>query len=300
MNCVLEVKDLHVKIKKNSILNGISFELKPKSIVGFLGPNGAGKSTTIKAIAGVIPVHSGKISCENIGIDKDYVEYFKRIYVGFDMQSFYPYLSGYENIMQYARITGTKSKEEISNIIEMVGLKNRINDMVKSYSLGMCQRLSIARALVSDAKVLLFDEPFNGIDPEGLMDIRRIFFLLRDQYKCSILISSHLLSEIDNLVDQMLFIKDGKIVDIVNIEEMDLVNHYITTEEADEVIKLLKQENIDANRIKQDIVKVKGDGNLLTKCIEIFKKHDIQYSYIQSKRSIEELYLSKVGGNEIV
>lgn len=180
---------------------------------------------------------------------------------------------------------------------ETVGLTDRIHEPVKNYSFGMCQRLGIARALISKAKVVILDEPFNGIDPEGLVEVRKMLLMLKKEYKCAVLISSHLLSEIENVADRIVFIHNGKIVEDINFAEHDRINHYITTEEVEKAVQVLSAMGIEAKKHADNIVLVSGNETALSNSIQFLNEARIRYSFIQSKRNIEELYMKMVGGN---
>ena len=170
---VLEVEGLKKTIGKREIIKDISFSIEEGEIFGFLGPNGAGKTTTIRMLVGLIKPTAGKISICGYDLKKDTESALKEVGAVVENPELYKYLSGRENLMQLARIRKIP-KEEVNEVIKLVGLENRIDDKVKKYSLGMKQRLGLAASLLSSPKLLILDEPTNGLDPSGIIDFREI------------------------------------------------------------------------------------------------------------------------------
>src|SRR3954452_12044230 len=195
----LSVHNLKKVIGKKEIIKGISFDLKEGEVFGFLGPNGAGKTTTIRMLVGLIKPTSGKIQIGGFNIVDNFEEAMKHLGCIVENPELYPYLSGYDNLLHFARMLDGIGEERIREVTELVGLKDRINDKVKTYSLGMRQRLGIAQALLGRPKVLILDEPTNGLDPAGIREMRQFIRFLAEEEGLSVLASRHLLSEIQLL-----------------------------------------------------------------------------------------------------
>ncbi|WP_040213801.1 ABC transporter ATP-binding protein, partial [Clostridium polynesiense] len=170
---VLEVKDVYKKLGTKEIIKGISFDVEEGEIFGFLGPNGAGKTTTIRMLVGLIAPNKGSISIMGNSLSKDREKALLNVGAVVENPELYSYLSGRENLMQIARIRNI-NKEEVEKVIRLVGMEKRINDKVKKYSLGMKQRLGLAAALLPNPRLLILDEPTNGLDPSGILDFRNI------------------------------------------------------------------------------------------------------------------------------
>jgi ABC-2 type transport system ATP-binding protein len=219
---VLEVKDLHKSIGRRKIIKGISFSIKEGEIFGFLGRNGAGKTTTIRMLVGLIAPNSGSINILGYNISENREAALKNVGAVVESPELYGYLTGRENLMQLSRIYGNLPLADIEEVIELVGLKDRINDKVRKYSLGMKQRLGLAEALLSKPKLLILDEPTNGLDPNGIIEFRNIIKKAAKERQTSVLISSHILSEIEQLCDTVAFIDDGVIKSIENIAGKDI------------------------------------------------------------------------------
>ena len=214
--------------KNKKAVDDMSFSIKNHEIVGLIGPNGSGKTTTLKAITGLIKPTSGDIYINNCNIKHNINNCLKNIGALIETPDFYPFLSGYENLMQVYRLCNG-SPSFLYEMIETVGLKNRIYDKVKKYSLGMKQRLAICRALISQPSILILDEPLNGLDIEGVIDFRKIIMDFSNKNNNSIIISSHDLHELEKICTRFIFIKDGHIVKDCDANELSEVDNYLVT-----------------------------------------------------------------------
>lgn len=220
---ILKCENLTKKIKNKVIVENVSFSINKGDIVGFLGPNGAGKTTIIKLILGLIKITEGKVFINGFDIEKDFVKAIEKVGAIVENPDLYMYLSGYDNLKITANNYKNISKERINEVIKIVGLEKRIKDKVSTYSLGMRQRLGIAEAIINSPELLILDEPTNGLDVEGIIEIRNLIKDLSN-HGIAILISSHNLSEIDNLCNRIIAIKNGKIVEDSTIDKFYSVN----------------------------------------------------------------------------
>jgi ABC-2 type transport system ATP-binding protein len=216
----LVVTDLRKTIRRKEIIKGISFELKEGEVFGFLGPNGAGKTTTIRMLVGLIKPTSGRISICGYDLERQFTEAIRHIGCIVENPELYPYLSGWENLEHFARMAPDIPKERISEVVELVGLQNRIHDRVNTYSLGMRQRLGIAQALLGKPKVLILDEPTNGLDPVGIREMRQFIRFLAETEGLSVLVSSHLLSEIQLMCDRVAIMAKGTLLRVDTVERL--------------------------------------------------------------------------------
>jgi ABC-2 type transport system ATP-binding protein len=210
---ILEVNHISKSFSGKKILDNISFSISEGEIVGFVGPNGAGKTTTIRLITNLIHSDKGNVSICGCDLIKEREKALSNAAAIIENPSLYTFLSGFDNI-DFIRKINNISKEKVNKIIEFIGLSDRINDKVKKYSLGMKQRLALGICLLTEPKLLILDEPTNGLDPSGTLELRKILVSLTKENKTSILISSHILSEIEKICDKIIFIKDGKIISI--------------------------------------------------------------------------------------
>lgn len=208
---VLSVQNLKKRIKNREIIKGISFEVYPNEVFGFLGPNGAGKTTTIRMLVNLIKPSEGTVRVCGLDIHKEHTEALKRVGCIVENPELYGYMSGWENLEHFARMLLGVGEERIREVTEIVGLEKRIHDKVKTYSLGMRQRLGIAQALLGRPQLLILDEPTNGLDPQGIKEMREFIRRLA-QDGLSVFVSSHLLSEIQMMCDRVAIIDHGQIV----------------------------------------------------------------------------------------
>lgn len=209
---VLEVLGLKKRIGLKTIVEDISFDMHEGEIIGLLGPNGSGKTTIMRMLVGLTKTTKGEVYCfeKPLGLGK--VKMLKEVGAMIETPEFYNYMSGWSNLKQMARVCGKKvSRARMKELVEFVGLSKVIRKKVKTYSLGMRQRLGLAQALLNDPKILILDEPVNGLDPQGVQDFRNKLKEIAAT-GVSILISSHLLDEIEKVSDRVIVIEKGRII----------------------------------------------------------------------------------------
>ncbi len=298
---ILKCNNLKKQIKNKIIVENISFSINKGDIVGFIGPNGAGKTTIIKLILGLMKLSEGKVFINGFDIEKNFIKAIEKVGSIVENPDLYMYLSGYDNLKIIANNYKNISKDRIHEVIKIVGLENRIKDKVSNYSLGMRQRLGIAEAIINEPELLILDEPTNGLDVEGIIEIRNLIKKLSQQ-GMAIFISSHNLTEIDNLCNRIIAIKNGKIIaddtienftTISNISSYILELNYIGN--LAKIISDYKFEIIKDNKIRVYISKDKLT-ELMQKLIE--NKYQI-YSLQEEKLTSEEAFIKKVGENKI-
>lgn len=217
---VLAVKDVKKVIGKKTIVEGITFEVGTGEVFGFLGPNGAGKTTTIRMLVGLIKPTAGEIVIGGHNVQSDFCAAMRQVGCIVENPELYSFLSGWENLKQFARMLGDVPETRIKELVQMVHLEERIHDKVKTYSLGMKQRLGIAQALLGSPKILILDEPTNGLDPAGIRELREFIRSLVEKERISVFISSHLLSEVQMICDRVAIINHGKIIKVASIHEL--------------------------------------------------------------------------------
>ncbi|WP_225903701.1 ABC transporter ATP-binding protein [Anaerocolumna chitinilytica] len=246
MENVLKVENLYKSIGKRPIIKGISFSVKEGEIFGFLGPNGSGKTTTIKMMVDLIKMDAGSISIMGCDIKERREKALEYVGAVVESPELYSYLTGYENLAQIARIRRISTKK-IEEVVELVGLTGRIHDKMKKYSLGMKQRLGLAAALLPDPKLLILDEPTNGLDPNGMIELRNILKRLAREYGMAVFVSSHILGEIQQLCDTVAFIENGVITTVESMTAVHETYIYVLEIEKSEetLVKLKKIEGID-------------------------------------------------------
>lgn len=208
---VLEVRDIHKNYGKKEVLKGVTFQIDSSEIVGLIGKNGAGKSTLFKVIAGLLKQKSGTVKILDQEVSSKNRKIFQQVGCLIEQVSLYPHLTGYEHIQIVAKLTDTKIDEHVETLISTLKMNSYIHNKTKTYSQGMKQRLGILLAVLNKPKLLLLDEPLNGLDPEGVYEIRTFLLNICHREGMSLLISSHILSEMQIFCDRFLFLKDGVI-----------------------------------------------------------------------------------------
>ncbi|SFS61652.1 ABC transporter ATP-binding protein [Paenibacillus sp. BC26] len=216
---VLSVKDVKKRIAGKMIIKNVSFEVKSGEIFGFLGPNGSGKTTTIRMLVGLIKQTSGEILICGSDVQRDPETALSHIGCIVENPEVYGYMTGWENLEHFARMQRGIGQDRIAEVVAIVGMQQRIRDKVKTYSLGMRQRLGIAQALLGRPKLLILDEPTNGLDPKGIKELREFVRMLADQ-GMSLFISSHLLSEIQLMCDRVAIISHGEVLAVGAVDEL--------------------------------------------------------------------------------
>lgn len=257
-----------------------------------------GKTTTIKLILGLQSITSGKVVINGFNIKKDFTKAISKVGAIVESPDMYMYLSGYENLKLIANLYEGIDKKRIDEVVRLVKLDARIHDKVSKYSLGMRQRLGIAQAILHKPLLLILDEPTNGLDPEGIKEMRELLLELAKKEKMAILISSHNLAELDNLCNKVCIIKNGNIIETSDITKIKNNAEY----------KIFEVSNADkiTNYIKEAIVIDKGHFKLDVKKEEI---PDIVYSLVQKgfliygikeeEKTLEQAFFEKTGGNII-
>ncbi|AIQ45286.1 bacitracin ABC transporter ATP-binding protein [Paenibacillus sp. FSL R7-0273] len=206
------------KIGSKTLVSDLTLDIPPGQIFGFLGPNGAGKTTTIRMMVGLISISQGDILICGRSIKDHFEEAVANIGAIVENPEMYKFLSGYQNLRQYARMVPGVTKQRIDEVVELVGLGQRINDKVKTYSLGMRQRLGVAQALLHRPKLLILDEPTNGLDPQGIRELRDYLRRLCQTEGTTVFVSSHLLSEMELMCDSVAIIQNGRLIDVKQLK----------------------------------------------------------------------------------
>lgn len=209
---VLSVKQATKKMGNKTIVDTLSFDLRQGEIVGLLGPNGAGKTTTIRMIVGLIGMTAGDVVVKGTSIRQDFAKAIAEIGGIIENPEFYPYMTGNDNLKQYQRMSGGIDEARLQEVTRLVGLEHAIHKRVKTYSLGMRQRLGIAQALLHKPSILILDEPTNGLDPAGIREMRDYLKQIASEQGIAVLVSSHLLSEMELMCSRVVVIQEGKFV----------------------------------------------------------------------------------------
>jgi len=216
---ILSVQGLQKRIRRKQIIHDVSFEVRKGEIFGFLGPNGSGKTTTIRMLVDLIKPTAGTVRVGGYDVQRQPEQALRHIGCIVENPELYPYLTGWENLEHFARMLPDVDQARIAEVVGVVGMEQRIMDKVSTYSLGMRQRLGIAQALLGRPKLLILDEPTNGLDPKGIKELREFIRMLASQ-GMSLFISSHLLSEIQLMCDRVAIISRGRVLAVGGVDEL--------------------------------------------------------------------------------
>ena len=219
-NIVLKVRSLTKKFGTRTAVDNISFDVYEGEIFGFLGPNGAGKTTALRMICGLAKPTNGDVFICNKSIRTDFEKAIRNVGGIIENPEMYKNFTGLDNLKYYASLYKNIDKKRINEVVKIVGLEDRIKDKLKVYSLGMKQRLGIAQALLHSPKLLILDEPTNGLDPNGIIDMRNFLKKLATEEKIAILVSSHILAEMELMCDTVGIISNGKLKSVKSVESI--------------------------------------------------------------------------------
>ncbi|MGG0655635.1 ABC transporter ATP-binding protein [Rummeliibacillus pycnus] len=297
MKPIVELKHLSKTIKGKEIIKDLNIELYPGQITGFLGPNGAGKTTTIRMMTGLMNPTEGEVIIDGISLSQNFEKAISKVGVIVENPEMYKFMSGYKNLLHFARMHDNVTKERIAEVVRLVGLENRINEKVSTYSLGMRQRLGLAQALLHHPKFLILDEPTNGLDPAGIREFREHLRTIAKQENVSIFVSSHLLAEIELVCDRIAVIKSGELIDIREMSVEQQSTYYIEVEQPlDEILKEQDYKYEKHSKGYLVVIERKEVPKLITSLIN--KGIDI-YSVQQHHESLEDQFLEMTGGGQI-
>ncbi|MBS5927601.1 MAG: ABC transporter ATP-binding protein [Clostridium sp.] len=299
---VLEVKGVKKKLGKREIIKGLDLSVNEGEIFGFLGPNGAGKTTTIRMLVGLISPNEGEIVVCGKSVLSEKEQALKNVGAVVENPELYKYLSGRENLMQIARIRKV-SKEEVEKLIDLVGLKDRIDDKVRKYSLGMKQRLGLAAALIGNPKLLILDEPTNGLDPSGIIDFRDVVKKAARERGMAVFISSHILSEVQNLCDRVAFINNGVIKSVEDIHDNSMETELdsltlIVSSDKEQAIKVLKDIGfVNSSTVIDEEVHIIMETGKTTELLKVLLKNNVLVEEIyKNRKGLEQRYMELVEG----
>jgi ABC-2 type transport system ATP-binding protein len=297
---IIEVKNLVKHYGKFHAVEDVSFDVYRGDVFGFLGPNGAGKSTTIRTMLSLISPTSGELKLfgKNLLTDRNYI--LSRIGCIVEKPDFYKYLSAQKNLEIFARLSGVAAdKKKVHEILDFVGLKGREKDKVSGFSHGMKQRLGIAQTLIHDPELIILDEPTTGLDPQGIIDIRNLILQLKNERNKTVLLSSHILSEIELIANRMVIINKGKTIVQGSVSELLNGQELIVSFNVNNVEKAIQL--LNGNNVTIDKESIQGNNLLLhiaqehiPKINRLFCDNNVNVFSIETKRKLEDYFLKLI------
>ena len=297
---VIEVLGLKKRIGLKTIVEDITFDMREGEIIGLLGPNGSGKTTIMRMMVGLTKMSKGDVYCfeKPLGLGK--TSMLREVGSRIETTEFYNYMSGWANLKQIARVCGKKvTRARMKELVEFVGLKKVIRKKVKTYSLGMRQRLGLAQALLNDPKVLILDEPVNGLDPQGVQDFRNKLKEIAAT-GVSILISSHLLDEIEKVCDRVIVIEKGKIIADDKLENLvadEIIKTLIKTHDVEKTEILVRELGVRYELTKDGFVFENLEREQKARIISYLVNNNVEIDTIRELHtSLEDRFLQITGG----
>lgn len=305
MTGIVKLKNVSKIIKGRKIIDSISFEVRKGEVFGFLGPNGAGKTTTIRMIVGLIGITEGDIEIAGTSIKKDFEKAISHIGAIVENPEMYKFLTGYQNLLHYARMSKNVTREKIDEVVALVELTDRIHDKVKTYSLGMRQRLGLAQCLLHDPDVLILDEPTNGLDPAGIREIRNHLRMLAKEKDMAVIVSSHLLSEMEMMCDRIAIIQNGKLLDVQQMNDFVQGSEKMFAFELAEPSKAFQVITIEYPEIKMEqkdsVLAITILKDQIPNIVKLLVEHGVAiYEIKEMTQTLEDRFLEVTGGKEIV
>ena len=299
---VLELCRVKKIIKNKEIIKDISFELCKGEVLGLLGPNGSGKTTTMRMIVGLMSLSDGEIYIKGNSINQNFRESIKHVGAMIETPAFYPFYSGFKNLMYFSRMLEGVTKDRVLEVIDLLGLSSAIHKKFSTYSLGMKQRLGIAQALLHNPAILILDEPTNGLDPAGVREIRDYLKKIAEVEDTAILLSSHLLSEIELICDRAIIIQSGQFVEAIDMNEKALGKLVIEiiVNQTNDIETLLHQKDYKFEIINDRTMIFEIDEEKIPSLNKELVLAGIEVFYISRKKeSLEDLFIQLTGGNVI-
>ncbi|MCI5675781.1 MAG: ATP-binding cassette domain-containing protein [Ezakiella sp.] len=291
MEYVVKTKNLSMKYRDKYAIRDVEISVKPNEIYGLVGKNGAGKTTLMKCLLGLVPGSTGDIKL----FESNYLAKNRaRMGALIEEPGFFNNLSGYDNLLYYSKAYGIGDKQEIIRLLQLVKLEGAKDKKYKQYSLGMKQRLGIALSLLGDPEILILDEPINGIDPEGIVEIRRLLKMIAKEQNKTIIISSHILSELENIADRIAILNDGKLIDVLDNEKGNNATMItiISTNDDTKAVEILEQMGLEVEKSKE--LKITGEFKTSDLLRAMYQSNIEILEFERKHESLEDYYLERL------
>ncbi|MCA1295658.1 ABC transporter ATP-binding protein [Paenibacillus sp. alder61] len=297
---VVRIQNVTKRIGSKVLIDRLTLDIPPGQVFGFLGPNGAGKTTTIRMMVGLMSITKGDILIQGASVKSDFERAISAVGAIVENPEMYKFLTGYQNLLHYARMSPGITKERIMEAVERVGMQHRIHDKVKTYSLGMRQRLGVAQAILHRPKLLILDEPTNGLDPQGIRELRDYLRVLAKEEGTTVFVSSHLLSEMELMCDTVAVIQHGRLIDVKTLgKENDAADRPQETafevDAPERALRLVKEGRLEGNHL---IVTADRSATAEINTKLVLAGISV-YGIRVLTRSLEDQFLEMTGGGQI-
>lgn len=296
---IVQLQNLSKTIRGKQLIQQLNIDLYPGQITGFLGPNGAGKTTTIRMMTGLMKPTEGKVLIDGLSLQEHYEEAISKVGVIVENPEMYKFMSGYKNLLHFARMHKNVTKERIQEVVQQVGLEHRIHEKVSTYSLGMRQRLGLAQALLHRPKFLILDEPTNGLDPAGIREFRMYLRKIASEEGVSVFVSSHLLSEIELMCDRVAVIQNGKLIDLRDIHNESSSFYYVEAQPKEQVSAYLKEHDYQFAAENDGYVVEMTKENVPALTTQLVQEGIQLFAIQPHQKTLEDQFLEMTGGGQI-
>ncbi|HHW22957.1 MAG TPA: ABC transporter ATP-binding protein [Clostridiaceae bacterium] len=297
---ILKVDNVSKNYGKTVAVENLSFETDKSEILGIIGPNGSGKTTIMRIITGLIKNFEGDVFINGSSVRENRD---RRIGCIIEMPGFYPYLSGLENLKYFSMHSSIVDEKVFHEYIDLLGLSKAIRKKVSTYSMGMKQRLGILQSLINKPQLLILDEPTNGLDPNGIQEFREYIRKLAKEKNISVLISSHILSEIEQICDKVVILQNGRKLKEITLNENSRIKrcvYVLNTDQAEKLADFLREERLQVEEAGRDHIKVNMGGRDIGEVLAKIYTAGIKLTGItQDFGSLESEYLDLTGGNRV-
>lgn len=295
---ILKIDGLTKRYKDVVALDHVSFEIEKGKIYGFIGENGAGKTTTIRAITGLSSIDEGRVELFGCSDQKGLEQARKKMGCLVERPVLLLNDTAFNNLKMQQILFGQNDDERINKLLDRVGLADVKNKKVKDFSLGMKQRLGIAISLIHSPKLIILDEPVNGLDPMGMVEVRKLLHSLCEDDGITIIVSSHILAELYQLVTDYIIISNGKIIEMMSKKELDdRCTSYVVieTEETYKAVKVMEQHNIKHIDVKGNEIKIQDNVSRQQLAKWMFEEGILLTLIMKYEKSLEEYYIELLG-----
>lgn len=298
---VVRLEGVTKRVSSKTLVENVTLDIPPGQVFGFLGPNGAGKTTTIRMMVGLTSISQGDIKICGSSIKEHFEEAVSHVGAIVENPEMYKFLTGYQNLRHFARMMSGITEARIEEVVRLVGLSNRIHDKVKTYSLGMRQRLGVAQAILHRPKLLILDEPTNGLDPQGIRELRDYLRHLCHEEGTTVFVSSHLLSEMELMCDSVAIIQNGRLIDVRSLKEIReegqsaAVETEFVVDDPEQALTILEGGTRSNGLITLKLTRdetAEMNARLVRAGIKVYGIHTVT-------RSLEEQFLEMTGGDPI-
>lgn len=303
---IVSLRNVTKRIGGKVIIDNLSFDVPRGEIFGFLGPNGAGKTTTIRMMVGLMSISDGEILIDGHNTKTDFESAIRHVGAIVENPELYKYLSGYNNLIHYARMIPGITKHRIDEVVKLVKLENRIHDKVSKYSLGMRQRLGVAQAILHKPSLLILDEPTNGLDPAGIRELRDYLHYLTREEGITVIVSSHLLSEMELMCDRVAIIQQGQLIDVKLIQEFtgrneETQTYLIEVDAAEHAWSVIQEmQTVSHINSKQNGLEISTVREQIPNIISRLVQANVRvYGVTIQHQTLEERFLQMTGSEQI-